>query len=256
MKHSELLLIVFVSIWIFSCEKSNDQYFYFSNNHDAQYWNVCEITLPTNSPLGLAFDGMYLWYSDDALNCLNKISDEGKILKTIRMPGCRLTDFDFSNGYIWCINDTTVGHETVTEAHYPLSCIYKLSLAGKKLDSILLGHPESKRPIFLGMTIIDSTIYFSTNQGYSSALRNIDSESKQVRILHYCLLAGLTAKKDTIYVIDIQHASRTRIAPIDKDYNIIEDKAIEISFRATDLVFINNDLWVCDRKERKLKKIK
>ncbi len=248
MRYIKLLFFSLFTIVIYSCEKPNEQV--------VNYSNVSEITLPTNSPWGLAFDGKYLWYSDDSLNCLNKISDNGEILKTIQIPGCRFTDFDFLNGYIWCINDTTVGHESETEAHYPLSCIYKLSLVGKKLDSILLIHPKSKRPIFVGMTIKDSTIYGSTNLGWSSDLYKIDLKSKKVTAIRYCILNGLTTKNDTIYVVDIQHIYKTRIAPLDIDYNIIEDKAIELSFRATGLVFINNDLWVCDRQERKLKKIK
>jgi len=248
MKLTELLLFVSLAIWIYSCEKSNEP--------EVDYSSISEINLPTSSPRGLAFDGKYLWYSDDSLNCLYRISEYGDILKTIQMPSCRLTGFDFQDGNIWCINDKTIGHETVTQARYPLSCIYKISLAGKKLDTILIQHAGEIRPIFLGLTITQSTIYGSTNQGYSSHLYKIDLENEQNTWLRYCFFSGLTVKNDTIFAIDVAHVFDTKIGPLDPDYKIIEDKAIIIDFRVTDLVFINNDLWVCDREEIKLKRIR
>ena len=248
MRCIKFLFIGLLIIGIYSCEKSDE-----SNNY---YSNVMEINLPTDSPRGLAFDGKYLWYSDDSLGCLYKISENGDILTTIQMPGCRLTGFDFNDGCIWCINDTTVGYETVTEAHYPLSCIYKLSLSGEKLDSILMYTSDSPRPIFLGMTMTDSTIYGTTNQGWSSQLYKIDPKNQKRTLLKFCYFNGLTIKNDTLYAIDIQHIYKTRIAPLGPDYNIILERTTEIDFRATDLAFVSNDLWVCDREEKKLKRIK
>ena len=248
MRHIKLFLIVFLVIGIYSCEKSTDQV--------GDYNNVDVIDLPTASPRGLAFDGNYLWYSDDSLNCFYKISNTGNILKTIKVTNCKITGFDFYDNFIWCIHDTTVLYDT-TVSHYPYSCMYKLSLAGEKLDSILVqasGNPQ--RPEFIGLTINNSTIFGSSNQGYSSCLYKIDIESNEKTFLQYHRLSGLTTKNDTLYGIDRSQANIDRITPFDTDYQIIEDKAIEISFQATDLVFVNNDLWVCDRKERKLKKIK
>ncbi len=109
MRQIGLLLIVIISICIYSCEKSNEE--------DDNYSNVSEINIPTDSPRGLAFDGEYLWYSDDSLQCLNKISNNGSILKTIQLTDCKITGFDFYDNYIWCINDTTVQYDT-TISHY------------------------------------------------------------------------------------------------------------------------------------------
>jgi len=248
MRHIELLLIVFLFIGFYSCEKSDEQ--------DENYGNVSEINIPTDSPRGLAFDGNYLWYSDDSLKCLYKISNNGSILKTIQMTDCKLTGFDFYDNCIWCINDTTVLYDT-TISHYPFSCIYKLSLTGEKLDSILVqASVNPQKPEFLGLTVNNSMIYGSSNQGWSSCLYRIDLESKEKTFLQYHYLTGLTTKNDTIYGIDRSYLNKNRIAPFDSDYQLIDDKVIEINFQATDLVFVNNDLWICDREERKLKKIK
>ena len=62
MRRILFLLIYLLSIVIISCEKSDEQ-----NNN---YTIVSEISIPTDSPRGLAYDGEYLWYSDDSLNCL------------------------------------------------------------------------------------------------------------------------------------------------------------------------------------------
>lgn len=248
MRQIGLLIIVILSALIYSCENSIEEKY--------NYSNVSEIKIPTDSPRGLAFDGEYLWYSDDSLQSLNKISKNGSILKTIQLADCKITGFDFYDNYIWCINDVTVQYDT-TISHYPFSCIYKLSLAGEKLDSILVqASVNPQRPEFLGLTVCNSTIYGSTNQGWSSCLYKIDLNSKEKTFLQYHYLTGLTTKNDTIYGIDRSHLNINRIASFDSDYKVIEDKVIEINFQASDLVFINNDLWVCDRGERKLKKIK
>jgi len=246
MRHIKLILIVFLVTGIYSCEKSIEQI--------NDYYNVNVIDLPTVSPRGLAFDGNYLWYSDDSLNCLYKISSKGSILKTIKVTNCKITGFDFYDNFIWCINDTTVFYDT-TISHYPFSCIYKLSLAGEKLDSILQASINPQKPEFLGLTINNSTIYGSSNQGYGSCLYKIDIESNEKTFLQYHYLTGLTVKNDTLYGIDRGHLNLNRIGPFDSYYQIIEDKVIEINFQATDLVFVNNDLWICDREKRQLKKI-
>ena len=246
MRQSIILLIVMISFW--ACEKAGNE-----KNND--YSTKNEIILPTDSPRGLAFDGEYLWYSDDLEQSLYKISSNGDILIKVDLNDCHITGFDFYNDFIWCMNDTTVLYDT-TISHYPFSCIYKLSLAGEKLDSILIqASVNPQRPEFLGITICDSKIYGSTNQGYSSCLYSVDFENEEKTFLQYHYLTGLTTKNDSIYGIDRSHLNKNRIAPFDLNYQLIEDKVIEISFQATDLVFVNTDLWVCNREERKLKKI-
>lgn len=184
MRHIKLLLIVFLVIGIYSCEKSNEQI--------NDYHNVNVIDLPTVSPRGLAFDGNYLWYSDDSLNCLYKISSKGSILKTIKVTNCKITGFDFYANFVWCIQDATILYDT-TISHYPFSCIYKLSLAGEKLDSILQASINPQKPEFLGLTINNSTIYGSSNQGYSSCLYKIDIESNEKTFLQYHYLTPIFA---------------------------------------------------------------
>ena len=248
MKCTGVIFTVFVSILIHSCERSDEPV-----NH---YEFVSEIVIPTSSPRGLASDGDYLWYSDDSLQTLNKIAADGRILKTIKLTNCKIAGFDFAHEFIWCINDTTVLYDT-TLSPYPFSCIYKLSLSGDKIDSILIRaavNPE--KPEFPGLTVKGNNILGSTNQGYSSCLYMIDLHSKEKIFLRYLYLAGLATHNDTIYCIDKSHLKANWIVPLDTDYQIIEDESVEIDFQATDLTFIHDDLWLCDRKNKTLPKLK
>lgn len=247
-KKCNLLALIILFSLIISCEKSDEK--------DNDYDNESVIDLPTDSPRGLAYDGNYLWYSDDSLDCLYKISEKGDILKTISLSNSDITGFEFYNNHIWCINDTTVFYDT-TISHYPFSCIYELSMEGDKLDSVLIqasGNPQ--KPEFLGLTVFNSNLYGTTNQGYSSHIYKIDLNSKEKLFLQYQYLSGLTVHNDTIYVIDKSQANMDRIVPLDNDCNLIEIKAIEINFQATDLAYFNNHIWVCVSQEKKLKKIK
>ena len=88
-----IILGIIILIGFQSCEKDDD-------NLNNDYSIKSEITLPTDSPRGLAFDGEYLWYSDDSNNSLNKISNNGTILKTIDLNNCKITGFEFSVVFI------------------------------------------------------------------------------------------------------------------------------------------------------------
>ena len=247
MRHINKILIVILLIGIYSCEKADEQL----NN----YGIVSEINLPTHSPRGLAFDGNYLWYSDDSLNCLYKISNDGSILKTIKMTGCKLTGFDFYDNNILCNNNKIVLYDTLISPH-PFLCIYKLSLAGEKLDSILV---QTSRLELLGLAVCKSVIYGTMyyKHSYGAYLFHTDFESKRIGIIQFHWLTGLTTKNDTIYGIDKSSSNlKDRIVPLDSDFKIIEDRAVYIDSPATDLVFVNNDLWICDREARKLRKLK
>jgi hypothetical protein len=210
MKHIFKILIALLSALILSCEKS-----------DINYADINEISIPTSSPRGLAFDGNYLWYSDDSSNSLYKISSNGSILKTVRLTNCKLTGFDFCNNSIWCINDNSVFHDT-TISPYPSCCIYNITTTGDKIDTILIqGSVNFRKPEFLGLTVCNGILYGSTSQGWSSHLYKIDLETKQRSFLWYYIISGLTSKKDTIYVLDIGHINMSRISHIDSDNQII-----------------------------------
>lgn len=243
-----IILGFIVLIGLQSCEKNND-------NLDNDYSSKNEIKLPTDSPRGLAFDGEYLWYSDDSNNSLHKLSSNGTILETIDLNDCKITGFEFYDNHIWCINDTTVLNDT-TISHYPFSCIYKCSKNGERIDSILIqASVNPERPEFLGITINDSKIFGSTNQGWSSCLYSIDFENKEKIMLQYHYLTGLTTHNDTIFAVDKSNINKNRIVCFDSEYKIIENKAIDIEYVASDLAFVNNDLWICDRENKILRKI-
>ncbi len=244
MRSLKPVFILSILFMFFSCEVTNTT----KNNN---YQDVQEIQLPTDSPWGIAYDGDYLWYSDDSLNSLYKISEQGEILRTISLPEVHLTGFDFYKNNIWCINDTTVMYDK-TISTFPFSCIYKVSLTGQITDSILVkASVNPQKPELLDIVIKDFAIYGSTHQGYSSCLYKINLNSRKQTFLHYYFLSGLTIYNDTIY--SIYNGS---LVPFDSDYEIMHDKAVKINSPANDLVFVKNELWVCDRKNRKLRKVK
>jgi hypothetical protein len=219
------------------------------------YSGISEISLPTESPRGLAFDGEFLWYSDEQDKALYKVSEDGSIIETIDLAGCQITGFEFQNDFIWCINDSTVLHDT-TISHYPFSCVYKYSKQGERLDSILIqGSVNPQRPDLIGITFMNSLIFISTYRGYSSCLISVDPEQKTTAFLHYHLLKGLTSKCDTIFGIDKAHIEFSNIVKLDSAYNIIEEVVSDLAFQASDLAFVGDDLWICDVENGKLLKI-
>jgi hypothetical protein len=247
MKHSIILGLI-VLIWFQSCEKENEVI-------DNDYSSKSEITLPTESPRGLAFDGEYLWYSDDSDKSLYKLSSTGTILETIDLNDCKITGFEFYDNYIWCINDTTVLNDTAI-SHYPFSCIYKYSKTGERIDSILIqASVNPQYPEFLGITINDAKIFGSSNQGWSSCLYSVDFENEEKTMLQYHYLTGLTTHNDTIFAVDRSNINKNKIVCFDLEYKNIEDKAFEIEYIASDLAFTQNDLWICDRENKILRKI-
>lgn len=243
-----IILGLIVLIGLQSCEKDN-------NTSDNDYSSKNEIILPTDSPRGLAYDGEYLWYSDGSYNSLNKLSSNGTILSTINLTDCKITGFEFYNNYIWCINDTTILNDT-TISHYPFSSIYKYSKTGERLDTVLIqASVNPQRPEFIGITIFDSKIIGSSNQGWSSCLYSVDFVDNEKTFLQFHYLTGLTTHNDTIFAVDRSDINKNRIVCFDSEYKIIEDKSINIEYVASDLAYANNDLWICDRVNKILRKI-
>jgi hypothetical protein len=65
----------------------------------------------------------------------------------------------------------------------------------------------------------------------------------------------LTFYNDTLYAIDRSDVSYDRVVNFDSDYMLIVDNAIDLDYDATDLVFINDEIWICDRDNKMLRKI-
>lgn len=226
-----------------------------TNTTNNNYSSVNEIAIPTDSPRGLAFDGEYLWYSDDSDQSLYKLSYDGKILESIDLKDCRITGFEFNRDNIWCINDTTVLYDT-TISHYPYSCVFKYSKSGERLDSILIqASVNPQGPELLGITIIDSLIIISTSQGWSSGLYGIEVANEEMTLLGYSYLTGLTTQNDTVYAIDRSNISVNQVVCFDSVFNKVLDRSFNIPYSASDLAFAMNELWICDRENKVVRKI-
>ncbi|SHJ49949.1 hypothetical protein SAMN05444280_12123 [Tangfeifania diversioriginum] len=74
-------------------------------------------------------------------------------------------------------------------------------------------------------------------------------------MLQYHYLTGLTTHNDTIFAVDISYSNNNRIVCFDSEYKTIDDKTIDIAYDASDLAYANNDLWICDRENKMLRKI-
>ena len=248
MKHCAPLILIFTLFLTYSCDFTFDE-----NN---TYSDVAEINIPVgNSLFGLTYDGEYLWYSDDSLGCLNKISASGEILKTIKLDDRYLTGIEFYENHFWCLHDTTVFRDT-TISHYPFSCVYKVTTNGKVVDSILIEASVNPiRPELIGITFNKGKMYLSTYRGWSSSLLEVDIETGEDKFLQYHYLNGLASKGDTIYVIDKSYMNTCRIFPLDSAYILIQDRVIPLDFNTSDLAFVGEDIWVCDREAGKLRRV-
>lgn len=143
------------------------------------------------------------------------------------------------------MNDTTI-------SHYP----FKYAKTGELIDSILIeASVNPQKPELLGITINDSKNFGSTNQGYSSCLYSVHLENKEKALLQYYCLTGLTTHNDTIFAVDISYSANNRIVCFDSEYKTINDKTIDIAYVASDLAFAKNDLWICDKENKILRKI-
>lgn len=74
-------------------------------------------------------------------------------------------------------------------------------------------------------------------------------------MFQYHYLTGLTTHNDTIFAVDRSNINKNRIVCFDSEYKMIEDKSIDIEYVASDLAYANNDLWICDRENKILRKI-
>ena len=238
------LVMLFTIIMLISC---------FDDHNDL---TADSINLPTDSPWGLTHDGENFWYSDDSLNCLIKISNNGEILENIQLQDICVTGIDYHNGYFWCINDSIILHDT-TINHYPFKSIYKISENGEVLDTFYVEasiNPQGHE--FLALEITDSLIIGTTHQGYSSHIYKINLATKEYTFLNYCLATGLCTYNDTLYGLRIGVNSDARLIKFDANYSVNEDYFIQYDFEATNLTVVNNEMWAVDRPEKKLIRIR
>jgi len=175
MKQIKIIITILFILLTTSCKKNIKEY---SDSGQINYNQYNEIQIPTTSPRGLAYDGKFLWYSDDSLNSFFKISDKGEIFETIRMPDCRLCGFEFYENYIYCYNDTIVDFNPTDTSLY--CCIYKLSKTGLKVDTFLLSYKNAPYLEYMGITIRDSIIYGTRRAGFNSNIFKVDMKTKTV----------------------------------------------------------------------------
>lgn len=238
------LILILTIIMLISCFDSHDDL------------TVDSINLPTDSPWGLTHDGDNFWYSDDSLNCLIKISNNGEILENIQLQNICVTGIDFHDGYFWCINDSIILHDT-TLNYYPFKSIYKISGNGEVLDTFYVEasiNPQGHE--FLAIEISDSLIIGTTYQGYSSHIYKINLETKEYTFLNYCPVTGLCTYNDTLYGLRISVNLNAALIKFNADCSVNEDYLIQYDFKATNLTAVSETLWAIDRDENTLKKIR
>ena len=214
------------------------------------------INLPTESPYGLTYDGEHFWYSDDSLDCLIKISNNGEILENVQLHNICITGIDYYDGYFWCINDSIILHDT-TLNYYPFKSIYKLAENGMVLDTFYVEasiNPSGHE--FLAIEVSDSLIFGTTYQGWSSHIYKINMDTRKYTFLNYCLATGLSTCNDTLYGLRIGVSSNARLIKFNANYSENFDDFIQYDFIGANMTTVNNEIWAIDRTENKLIKIK
>jgi streptogramin lyase len=83
---------------------------------------IASINSPGTHPRGLAFDGIYLWNTDSTQNKIYKLDLSGNIINSFPSPGTDPFGLMFDGTYLW-------------NSDYTTDRIYKLDLSGNIIDS-------------------------------------------------------------------------------------------------------------------------
>ena len=65
---------------------------------------IKSFTAPGITPYGLAFDGKYLWHTDDSTDLIYQLDFKGNVIKSIASPGPGPRGVSFDGKYLWYID--------------------------------------------------------------------------------------------------------------------------------------------------------
>ena len=155
---------------------------------------------PGPSPQGLAWDGEYIWMSDDSTDTIYKLDpQDGSVILSFPSPGPESKGMTSDTTYIWCLDDS-------------LRHIYKLDKeTGAALDSIPFPAEVDYMPTadlpFYGVTWDGEYLWISFFAGWSSKILRIDTNAGTVDRSFFCDAEDLAFDGVYLWNVDSQHGA-------------------------------------------------
>ena len=188
---------------------------------------------PESNPLGLAFDGTYLWNADHSDDKIYKLDTSGNIIDSFDSPGAGPSGLTFDGTYLW-------------HADYLLNKIYKLDTSGNIIDSF---DSPGSNPIGLAF---DGTYLWNADNS-DDKIYKLDTSGN---IIDSFDSPGLTPKGLTFDGTYLWNAdwSDDKIYKLDTSGNII-DSFDSPGPNPDGLSFDGSYLWYSDSSDDKIYKL-
>ena len=223
-----------------------------------------EFDTPSNGPWGLTFRGENLWLSDDSNNSIYEINTIGEVLDSLYVSNCKIRGLTFENESLWIVNDRVIGDTLIhmdTTYVFPFYQILKIDKdTGTKLDSIkFVGACAGHAPLW-GITYYNSKFYVSFDGGWGPCLYEIDPIKKIATTLCCTHPCGMAVINDTIWCVRMNSLDGPGnfLVPLKIQNGSSQeswDFLYDIDFYASDIAYDGENIWLCDRYSKKIKKM-
>jgi len=154
---------------------------------------IASFPTPGSSPQGLAWDGEYIWMSDDSTDTIYKLDPwDGSVLLSFASPGPKSISMTSDTTSIWCLDDS-------------LRYIYKLDKeTGAAQDSIPFPAevewlPTAEFP-FYGVAWDGHYFYVNFEAGWSSQIVRMDVENDTAYRFSYTSGSSRDLTYDGVYI--------------------------------------------------------
>ena len=204
---------------------------------------------PGPSPQGLAWDGAYLWLSDDSTDTIYKINpQDGSVLFSFDSPGPEPKGLTSDTTHIWSLDDS-------------LRYIYKLNKeTGAVIDSISfpveINYLNTEGLQFHGLTWDGRYFYTNFKAGWSSSIIRINPNDSEVDISFFCDAEDLAFDGACLWCVDSQDGHyKGFIEKRELPYGTRSAYFRTPGYYPTGLTFDGNYLWITDNGTDSLYKI-
>lgn len=209
----------------------------FAQTQDSLHYTIVQkFPSPGPSPQGLAWDGDFLWVSDDSMRMIYKLHPvDGSIISSFNSPGSCPRGLTWDGNYLWCSDNDSVK-------------IFKIDIiAGAVISSIPA--TANNPPQIHGLTWDGQYLYYCFEAGWSSQIMKIDIADTITTFFTYTtgFPKGLAFDGKSIW--NCSDAKGSRIGWIDQyDYiNGLWLNAFDTpGFYPTGLTFDGNYFWIVD----------
>jgi hypothetical protein len=218
----------------------------------------------------LAYDGQALWVGDDSLGVICELGVDGEVLRSVETECRNVKGMTFQGGSLWVVSDAAVKDTLIysawdsTYGSYPFYCVYRIDVRdGSKLDSLrfISPYPNRQEDFLWGIAWYNGRLYVSYNGGYGPCTLEIDPQTEEITAdlccAHPCGLASINGTLWCVRMTRLDGAGDL-LMPLDiRDgwAHELRDLGYELGFCATDMAFDGENMWLCDRDARKIKKM-